>query len=57
MSNVAHLVIIEDANGELEDVHYYCSDYCAQSDPLYGGWNGAHEVHTVEVCASCGGEV
>lgn len=54
MSNVAHLVIIEDTDGELEDIHYYCSDYCAQSDNGYGGWNGANELESCEPCESCG---
>lgn len=49
-----HQVLIEDANGDVWDAHYYCSDYCARQDPDYAGWNGCNEPpdYTV-VCGHC----
>lgn len=50
---MAHAVIIENADGEVVDVNYYCSDYCAQDDKHYAGWNGCHEIHdSPKWCAS-----
>lgn len=51
---MSHLVPIEDSNGELVEVHYYCSDSCAKTDPLYAGWYGCHETTGPEVCLACG---
>ena len=51
---MTHAVIKEDSNGDLVDVKYYCSDYCAKGDPDYAGWNGAHELSIAERCNGCG---
>ena len=51
---MANLVLVEDGTGELVDVNVYCSDYCAQTDPLYAGWYGCADVEFDTACASCG---
>lgn len=51
---MAHANIIEDAQGELEDIRYYCSDWCAKFDShLYAGWNGCHELYEPTNCHTC----
>jgi hypothetical protein len=55
---MAHLGFQEDEQGDLVGLVYYCSDFCnREHNPDYGGWNGAHELDTREVCAACGVEV
>ena len=56
-----HTHLIEDANGDICDVVYFCSDGChhdycvAHPDLSYEGWNGCHEGGgSVEFCAQCG---
>ena len=51
MSNIN---IIEDAKGDLEDLEYFCSDYCAQSSEHYAGWHGCVELYYQEFCQNCG---
>ena len=52
---MAHIVLIENPQGDITDNHYYCSDGCAQSDPNYAGWNGCYEIHvSPEWCGECG---
>lgn len=51
---MAHMVLIEDKQGELVDIHYYCSDYCARTDEDYAGWHGANELESCELCEYCG---
>ncbi len=50
---MTHLVMVEDSAGDLVDLHYYCSDACAKTDPLYAGWYGCHELEACENCKSC----
>ena len=45
-------VMIEDVLGDLVDLHYYCSDSCARTDPAYAGWYGC--VEGDEECENCG---
>mgnify|MGYP001591948376 CR=1 FL=1 len=52
-----HYHEIEDLNGDLIDLEYYCSDLCHQDSQgvAYAGWNGAHEgPDYVVYCANCG---
>lgn len=53
---MAHVVIVEDARtGDMTDVHWYCSDFCAKDDSHYAGWNGCVEIHDhPESCHGCG---
>lgn len=54
---MAHIVPIEDSDGEVVDVVVYCSDYCASSDANYRGWYGCQEIATNELCKDCGAMV
>jgi len=54
---MTHFVLVDDAYGELIDVRTYCSDFCAQGDNAYAGWNGANEVEFDTTCDGCGSEV
>lgn len=49
---MAHLVFIEDAQGDVIDAEAYCSDYCAKTSPAYAGWNGCHQL--TGHCTKCG---
>ena len=49
-----HEVIIEDAEGEVVDVEYYCSDFCAKGSDDYAGRNGCNEVAGPQWCVGCG---
>lgn len=49
----AHLIDIDDAEGQVVDRNYYCSDACAQTDENYKGWNGCHEIYSPELCGNC----
>lgn len=51
---MAHYVLIETADGELEDLLTYCSDSCAKTSELYAGWNGCHELEFDSLCDNCG---
>ena len=50
---MAHFVDIDDANGDVIDREYYCTDTCAKTSSSYGGWNGAQELDTPEICNFC----
>lgn len=50
---MSHIVIITDAEDQTIDVHHYCSDHCARTDPAYSGWYGAQEYAATE-CLHCG---
>ena len=55
---MAHLVIIEDSNGEVVNLAYFCSDEHAQEHDNYAGWYGCHEIHdTPQTCETCGQEL
>ena len=41
---MSHLVTHEDQEGQLVDITYYCSDFCARSDKDYAGWFGCQEI-------------
>ena len=53
---MAHLVFIEDGEGNIIDNAVFCSDFCAKSHPAYAGWNGAHEIPFGKQC-HCGQSV
>ncbi len=50
---MAHIVIIEDENGNTVDHTVYCSDFCAQQDEGYTYWNGCIEISSHDECAGC----
>jgi hypothetical protein len=50
---MAHVTLIEDSTGDLVDLEYFCSDYCARTSEHYEGWYGAVELYTPEVCQHC----
>lgn len=47
---MAHAVQVENSQGELVEVHYYCSDFQAKSDPAYAGWYGSVELGVGQKC-------
>jgi hypothetical protein len=51
---MAHAVYIDDAYGDLIDLRTYCSDFCAQTDNAYAGWNGCIEYDFDTYCEDCG---
>lgn len=50
---MAHLNTIEDSTGDLIDLEYFCSDYCAKFSDNYNGWYGAMEIYQPENCQTC----
>ena len=54
---MAHITHIEDKAGDVVECEYYCSDSCARQSQRYKGWNGCHELHTVEFCQACNVEL
>jgi hypothetical protein len=50
---MSHAVFIDDAHGDLIDLRIYCSDFCAQSDDNYAGWNGCLEFDYPTQCEAC----
>lgn len=50
---MASIIDIEDDKGELVERLYYCSDYHAQQNKNYAGFNGVHELHSNEYCDFC----
>ena len=50
---MAHAVFIDDAYGDLIDLRSYCSDYCAQTDNAYAGWNGSIDFEFDVECDNC----
>lgn len=55
--NMAHLVTIDDAQGNIIDAIVFCSDFCAKTHKAYAGWSGCHEIQFDEGCAFCGTKV
>jgi hypothetical protein len=51
---MTNINIIEDAKGDLVEIEYYCSDYCAKSSEHYAGWYGCVELYTQQYCQNCG---
>lgn len=52
---MAHANLIEDTSGDIVDIRYYCSDYCAKQDrEYYQGWYGCQELYYPEDCHTCG---
>lgn len=51
---MAHFVIIEDTQGDLEDLLTYCSDFCAKTSAHYAGWFGCMEASFDTDCPNCG---
>lgn len=54
-----HIFPVEDANGNIVDVHVFCSDgchrdYCDLTLQPYGGWNGCQEWEAPVTCHYCG---
>ncbi len=49
-----NIVLITDTKGDTVDVREYCSDTCAQTDPLYQGWFGCVEPAYDTTCKCCG---
>ena len=56
---MAHIVTVNDSNGDLVDVRWYCSDFCARTDRGYAGWNGCHYYleNAIFFCECCGTQV
>lgn len=54
---MANVNFIEDAQGDLIDLEYFCSDFCARTSDLYNGWYGCVELYTYERCAFCDKEL
>jgi hypothetical protein len=48
-----HLVAIVDDAGDIVDAYTYCSDYCAQTNAAYDGWNGCYDIDGPAVCHAC----
>lgn len=58
----AHLRLIEDTDGQLVDVDYFCSDYCHRRycdlyKIPYEGWNGCNQVMAPQYCENCKEEI
>ena len=51
---MANITLIEDSNGDLIDLEYFCSDSCAKFSDYYAGWYGCFELHYPETCKTCG---
>jgi len=61
---MAHIRHVNDSEGDLVDLIYFCSDFCnrghypngvaAEGLEPYGGWYGLVELEYDEECASCG---
>lgn len=51
---LSNVIQVEDANGDLVDLLYFCSDLCAKQNADYAGWDGCHELYTAETCETCG---
>jgi len=49
---MANINQIEDEKGDIIDIEYFCSDYCAKTSENYKGWYGCVEVeeHNKEKC-------
>ena len=48
---MAHAVYIKsDTFGEVTDVLWFCSDFCARRHASYDGWNGCLENYSEPFC-------
>jgi hypothetical protein len=54
---MANINLIEDANGDVIELEYFCSDGCAKVSDNYAGWYGCHEIYAPESCQTCGVEL
>lgn len=55
---MAHMVMLDDeVTGELTEVHWYCSDFCARHDVAYAGWYGCVELEVSQPCDYCGATI
>tara|TARA_R110000803_G_scaffold31464_2_gene70154 strand:- start:573 stop:770 length:198 start_codon:yes stop_codon:yes gene_type:complete len=52
---MAHIHPIEDAEGDIVSILWFCSDYCYRTHNgcTYGGWNGCHDNESNEICEEC----
>ena len=50
---MANINLKEDKDGDLLEIEYFCSDYCADQSPNYSGWYGCIEIYTPEICQTC----
>jgi hypothetical protein len=50
---MANVVPIEDKDGQLVDLLYYCSDFCAKTNPAYAGWYGCVDNYSTPFCQNC----
>ncbi len=51
-----HVHMIEDSIGDLVEIDYYCSQYCATESkiPNPSAWPGGMETESDQYCARCG---
>lgn len=51
---MAHANFIEDTQGDIIDVRYYCSDWCSRFDTdIYNGWSGCYTLTEPTTCHTC----
>lgn len=55
---MAHIHRHHDNSGGVIELTYFCGDYChrqwcEQTKQAYDGWDGCHELDTMERCANC----
>lgn len=51
---MANAVLINATDGDLLDIHYYCSDSCAKHDEHYSGWYGCVDLYDyARYCRTC----
>lgn len=51
---MANINQITDNHGDLIDLEYFCSDFCAKQSEHYDGWYGCVEIYKPESCQTCG---
>ena len=51
-SGMLYVVFIDDINGDLVEIEYYCSSICAPEDS--GAWPGGMETDYDQHCTECG---
>ena len=51
-----HVQMIEDDRGDLVDIRWYCSQWCATEDdaPQPSAWPGGDETQSAVYCHVCG---
>lgn len=50
---MANINLKADVDGDLLEIEYFCSDYCADQSPNYSGWYGCIEIYQPEICQTC----